>query len=168
MALLLSSGPEDTTAARAAGGVLPGAHVRLDPFPERSIPAGGAMKHLAYLKLANTLMAIVMLLAGIMAMLIVAVFVVLMGQQQPLGTYELAVLAGSGFGGFLVCAVSGLVLWLVGRKVAHGRARMLQTLAAVLSLSSFPVGTFYGAYALWVCWFNAETRDVFDSGGLLD
>jgi hypothetical protein len=126
------------------------------------------MKHLAYLKLANTLMAIVMLLAGILAMLIVAVFVVLMGHEQPLGTYELAVLAGSGFGGFLVCAVAGLLYWVIGRQVAHGHGRLLQTAAAVLSVSSFPVGTVYGVYALWVCWGNAETKEVFGSGGLLD
>lgn len=42
-----------------------------------------------------------------------------------------------------------------------GRGRVPQTLLAIAGLTSVPLGTMYGAYALWVCWWNEETRAKF-------
>lgn len=42
------------------------------------------------------------------------------------------------------------------------RGRILQTLVGVLSLANFPIGTIYGALALWVCWAG-ETASRFEN-----
>ncbi len=48
-------------------------------------------------------------------------------------------------------------------SVEKGRARLLQTIVAVLWLFAFPIGTAAGAFALWVCW-SGDSRQVFDDG----
>lgn len=53
-----------------------------------------------------------------------------------------------------------------GALVEQGRARLFQTVLAIVSLFNFPVGTIYGFFALWVCW-SAE-YEAFENGGLLD
>lgn len=57
----------------------------------------------------------------------------------------------------LLCAYLGLA-------IKKGRGRILQTLFAALALFYFPLGTAYGVFALWVCWF-AEA-EVLDQGGV--
>jgi uncharacterized RDD family membrane protein YckC len=68
------------------------------------------------------------------------------------GIYALAAIVGFVFG--VLAIVSGI-------RVADGEGRGLQTLVAVLSATSFPIGTIYCAYAIYVCWINAESRACF-------
>lgn len=48
------------------------------------------------------------------------------------------------------------------RSVPNGRGRIGQSALAPLHLLSFPVGTAYSLYALWVCWVNSPTKTKFD------
>lgn len=71
------------------------------------------------------------------------------------------------FDAFAIIAMILLLLalpsaWL-GYSIEKGRGRILQTIFAALSLFNFPLGTAYGAFALWVCW-SAEA-EVFERGG---
>ncbi len=69
---------------------------------------------------------------------------------------------------FTVVVVGG-VTWLyvaTGNRVAEGRWRIVQTVLAVLNVTSNPpVGTAYGIYALWVCWSEPAAKARFDAGG---
>ena len=53
---------------------------------------------------------------------------------------------------------------IAGRWAASGRLRPFQTLLAVVSLFSCP-GALYGLYALYVCYLNSESSQLFDQGG---
>lgn len=78
------------------------------------------------------------------------------------GRFEMPMLLGiTAF--FLVWA--GLYFY-AGVLVEQGRARLFQTVLAIISIFNFPVGTIYCFFALWVCW-SAE-YDAFENGGLLD
>lgn len=58
-------------------------------------------------------------------------------------------------------AVAAGIIGYAGWLVARARGRILQTALAGLNLFEFPVGTLYGLYALWVCWFHDPTREAF-------
>lgn len=60
----------------------------------------------------------------------------------------------------LMLAAVSLPFAYLGYAIEKGRGRTLQTIFAVLSLFNFPLGTAFGAFALWVCW-SAE-KDRFD------
>lgn len=69
---------------------------------------------------------------------------------------QLAAITGATVGGVTgLLSIAHLVLVF---RLGHGRGRMLQTGVALCLILTFPVGTFYAAYALWVCWANPETR----------
>ena len=57
----------------------------------------------------------------------------------------------------------GVFFWTLGSKIGNGQWRTGQIIAAGLSLASFPLGTVYGAYALWVLFSEkggAEFREA--------
>jgi len=60
----------------------------------------------------------------------------------------------------LVAAMTVLAI-IAARGVMWGRGRWAQTVLALISLPSLPLGTAYGLYALWVCWWNRETKRTF-------
>ena len=35
------------------------------------------------------------------------------------------------------------------------------------NMLSFPFGTIYAGYALWVCWMNEDTKRAFEAGGTI-
>jgi hypothetical protein len=58
---------------------------------------------------------------------------------------------------FLAIAFSVVALFAaphvyLGLVIEKGRGRVLQTVLGVLSLFNFPIGTAFGAFALFVCW----------------
>lgn len=70
------------------------------------------------------------------------------------------VLGGLGGGVALMLALGAVLFGLLARRFAAGRWRIPQTIAAVFLLASWPpLGLGLGAYTLWVCWVNPETRD---------
>jgi len=54
-----------------------------------------------------------------------------------------------------LCTVALVVaagfLWMLGDRLLLGHWKTAQVAVAMLMLPAFPVGTVYGAYALWVC-----------------
>lgn len=66
----------------------------------------------------------------------------------------------------VVLVVLSVVLYIAtGKRVEHGRWRIMQTVLAVLNVTSNPpLGTAYGAYAIWVCWMNPASKACFDAG----
>ena len=62
----------------------------------------------------------------------------------------------------LVMLALALTHFFVGVVLGPGRGRGAQTLLAVALLMTFPLGTLYSLFALWVCWANADTRQVLD------
>jgi len=52
---------------------------------------------------------------------------------------------------------------VVGYLVGSGRGRVAQSLLASMQLMSFPVGTAYACYALYVCWVDEGAKRKFDS-----
>ncbi len=71
-------------------------------------------------------------------------------------TSQLAAFTGATVGGVTgVLAIAHLILVF---RLGRGRGRSLQTLVALCLILTFPIGTFYAAYALYVCWANPETR----------
>jgi hypothetical protein len=80
---------------------------------------------------------------------------VMFGAQMP---YEMFALIG------MMLMLMALPSAYLGYAIEQGRGRGLQTIYAVLALFNFPIGTAYGAFALWVCW-GAEA-ELFDQGGV--
>ena len=120
------------------------------------------MEHLGYLKVVN------FVYAGFMALL--ALMTLLGGGGATF--LELPVFGG-GFVLFkilltvLVTALlAGLSLFYfrVGQEVENGQWRAAQTVLIVFNMFNCP-GVLYSAYAVWVCWINVETRDVFETTG---
>lgn len=79
------------------------------------------------------------------------------------------IMGGGGMPVEALALITGLLVLLalpsawLGYSIEQGRGRILQTIYAVLSIFNFPLGTAYGAFALWVCW-SAEA-ELFDRGG---
>lgn len=67
-------------------------------------------------------------------------------------------------GGLISVVMLGLALthFFVGVVLGPGRGRGAQTLLAVALVMTFPLGTIYALFALWVCWANPETRQLLD------
>jgi hypothetical protein len=118
------------------------------------------MNHLRTLKLLNLAMGAVTALGGI---LFLAMFVIpgmlACGDGEQAGA--VFIITGTAVAALLVGL--GLAHVLAGNLVAVGRGRALQTALAVLQVSTFPVGTAYAIYALWVCWLNERTKKAFES-----
>jgi heme/copper-type cytochrome/quinol oxidase subunit 2 len=58
--------------------------------------------------------------------------------------------------------VAMLVLCLLAaRETARGSGRTLQTVVAILSLGSFPLGTAFGAYCLWALWLHPPIASTY-------
>jgi len=66
--------------------------------------------------------------------------------------------------GVVIALIAGLTVpcFFAARRIERGRGRLAQTVVAVLSLGSVPFGTAFGAYSLWVCWFNEDTKRHFE------
>ncbi len=52
----------------------------------------------------------------------------------------------------------GLACLLAALRLGRGRGRMLQTFLACSLLLTFPIGTVFALYALWVCWAHPDVR----------
>ena len=121
------------------------------------------MEHLQYLRRVNNAN------AWITAILSVAAFIGL-----GVMTYQVFQAGDRTSGGLLIATsavtvlmvVASIVLYVItGKKVEQGRWRIMQTVLAILNLGSNPpLGTAYGIYAMYVCWFNEKSKACFESG----
>jgi hypothetical protein len=118
------------------------------------------MDHLGTLRSANLVMAV---LVGLVGALFAGIWgiggILAIRDGEPMGWLFL-------IGAILFGALFGVFSWAhgrVARRVGEGRGRIPQTALAIFHLASFPLGTLYGIYALWVCWMNEATKTVFDA-----
>lgn len=71
------------------------------------------------------------------------------------------------FAGILAFALLGGIAAahvVTGYLVGTGRGRVPQTLLASMQLLSFPLGTVYALYAMYVCWLNDDSAKRFGDG----
>ncbi len=124
------------------------------------------MEHLNNLKMANYVLGALNALVLGLTLLVIAGTMGFMYLQ----TQEMSMLIG-GVVGTLVGGVFGLgivgFIFFVGGQVGQGKGRILQTILALMLVSSFPIGTLFAAYAIWVCWINEGSKHAFDEGGVL-
>jgi hypothetical protein len=117
------------------------------------------MAHLGTLRVVNLVFAVVVALIGLLFLALWGIGGLLaIRDGEPMGWVFL-------LGGIVVGALLGGLSVLhgrVARSVPLGRGRIAQTALATLHLLSFPVGTVYALYALWVCWVNSSTKTKFD------
>ncbi len=67
---------------------------------------------------------------------------------------------------FVLMLVGAGFFAMLGRRVAEGRWRVAQTVAALLWLGAWPpIGLAVGGYMLWVCWVDPASKTRFDAGG---
>lgn len=118
------------------------------------------MEHLRYLRIFNFVMGALFVLGGLIGAGAMTIPVALAPRFDEDGPPVALAFVG-GLVLLLVLVGVGVLYFVTGNKVAHGRWRIVQTILAVLALASFPVGTAYGGYALWVCWMNEETKGLF-------
>lgn len=64
---------------------------------------------------------------------------------------------------FLLIGGLGVAHVVVGYLIGSGRGRVAQTFLASMQLMSFPVGTVYSCYALWVCWVHPPSVKKLDA-----
>ncbi len=119
------------------------------------------MKHLQYLELANYMVAAFYAAIGVATVPLCLILFHLFAVDVPPDEVVMVYLAlGVGVG---MCLAFALFAYVMGRRVAEGRWRGVQSVWAVLTAANNPpAGLVYGAYALWVCWGNDETRAMFD------
>ncbi len=126
------------------------------------------MNHPRILKILNWISVVMLVLVELLLVGATAltVWVVAAADPAAMGLLAPTLLIN----GLIIVLVAVMVVptFIAARRIERGRGRLAQTMIAVLSLSSVPLGTAYGIYALWVCWFNADTRRRFDeeSGSL--
>lgn len=116
------------------------------------------MKHLRILKYLNFVIAALTLISGIGAL--VRIFVPI-GCPYMGDCGTISVVGGTFT--FILLAVLATGHIVVGYLVSGQRGRVAQTVLAVLQLIKFPLGTAFGAYAIWVCWIQKETKASFEA-----
>ncbi len=117
------------------------------------------MKHLRTLRSLNFVAAA---LFGILGLLVLLLF--FLPFRPPLDV-EVPILRIRLIGllsALLVLALAAIHV-VVGYLVGAHRGRIFQTFLALVHVTSFPVGTAYAVYALWLCWVHEPTRKAFES-----
>ena len=119
------------------------------------------MQHLKYLAIFNYVLAAMQALSGLaLALLALASGGLGLSSGDDLAS-SMIPMVGLGVLAVVLFAIAGLLVYL-GRQVSRARGRILQTIMAVLTITSVPFGTAYAVYALWLCWMNEETKKAFD------
>ena len=119
------------------------------------------MHHLRYLRIFNQFWGVVMLL-GAIGLLLTGCFVLRTSGMADSG--QIIASSVGAFGSAVLLFILSSLHFKAGRRVEAGSGRTLQTILAVLQIASFPLGTAYGIYALWICWSNIDTKYMFERG----
>lgn len=126
----------------------------------RRVTYSEAMGHLRTLKLVNFLVGAYTFVLGLLFL----VMFVLPGLWAWWdGETPGLIFVAAGILVFLLLGGFGVAHIVVGYLVGSGRGRVAQSLLASLQLMSFPVGTAYAVYALYVCWVDAESSHRFEA-----
>ncbi len=117
------------------------------------------MKHLKKLRFINRVMSVLSTIVGVLFLVLFVLpgfFACSDGQQMGAVFMISGVLISMLFFGL------GIVHWVVGWFVGVGRGRFAQTCLAIIQIATFPIGTAYALYALWVCWLHGPSKAAFD------
>jgi hypothetical protein len=120
----------------------------------------GTMDHLKSLKTVNFVLGAYTFVLGLLFLLlwvIPGLWAWWDGENAGLLAAAIGVLC------FLLIGGIGIAHVVVGYLVGSGRGRVAQTFLATTQLMSFPVGTAYALYALWVCWSHEPSRQRFEA-----
>ncbi len=124
------------------------------------------MNHLKILKYLDYFSVVTLFLAGGLTVASILGSVGLVIMAEPAAAMALAPsLAITGVTVAVIVAMAWFA-FVAGRGIEHGRGRVAQSLLAVASLGSLPFGTAFGIYALWVCWYNEDTKSTFDDSNV--
>lgn len=118
------------------------------------------MTHLKSLKIANFVIGAYTFVFGLL-FLVLFVLPGWLAWQDGEAPGLIFILAG--ILAFLLLGGLGVGHVVVGYLVGSGRGRVAQTFLATMQVMSFPVGTAYGLYALWVCWAHEPSARRFDA-----
>lgn len=118
------------------------------------------MDHFRILKILN-LVNVGLLAVGTALTIGVLALVALAVSEEPAMRAALMPTAAATGLSLLPVVGFGVLALASALTLASGRGRVPQTLLAIGALFSFPLGTAYGIYALWVCWYNPETKARF-------
>jgi hypothetical protein len=116
------------------------------------------MQHLRTLRRLNLVAAAFFAVVGL---LVLTLFLLPLGDidiELPLLRIRLVGLLSS----LLLLGLAATHL-VVGYLVGAQRGRIFQTFLALVHVMSFPLGTAYAGYALYLCWVNESTRRAFAS-----
>lgn len=119
------------------------------------------MKHLKTLSLLNNIFAALLGLAALCFFGASAYFMTASGGSQDTRLLSVGFFAGLG----VVWICFAVFAWILADQVREAKWRIPQTVLAGLQVASFPLGTSYAIYALWVCWFNEPTKRAFEDSG---
>ncbi|TVQ94313.1 MAG: hypothetical protein EA397_02270 [Deltaproteobacteria bacterium] len=127
------------------------------------------MVHLRVLSIINYVMTVLYWLVLTPIMLWGLASTALLVSKSPQSPYSMLPMLGIQLPIVGLLIVLGLLALISAILVPLGRGRVPQSILGVLSLATFPLGTLYGIYALWICWFNEETKARFaDPSGALE
>lgn len=118
------------------------------------------MSHLKSLKIANFVIGAYTFVFGL---LFLVLFVLPGWLAWRDGEAPGLIFVLAGILAFLLIGGLGVAHVVVGYLVGSGRGRAAQTLLASMQIMSFPVGTTYAVYALWVCWAHEPSIRRFDA-----
>ncbi len=121
---------------------------------------GAGMNHLQALRAFNFVMAGI---AALIAILFIVLFSMPAFIELPDPDFPVWFFLFMGIVGLILCGSYAVAHTIAGFLVPSGRGRVLQTVLALLQAFSFPIGTVYCVYAIWICWFNDETKRRFDA-----
>lgn len=116
------------------------------------------MDHLKSLKTVNFVLGAYTVVAGLL-FLVLWVIPGLWAWWEGEDAGLIAVIAGVLC--FLLIGGLGVAHVVVGYLVGSGRGRVAQTFLAAMQIMSFPLGTVYAVYALWVCWAHEPSARRF-------
>lgn len=120
----------------------------------------GTMDHLKSLKTINFVLGAYTVVIGLLFLfmwVIPGLWVWWDGDDMGLVVVAIGLLC------FVLVGGIGVAHVIVGYLVGSGRGRVAQTFLASMQLMSFPVGTVYAVYALWVCWAHEPSAKRFES-----
>jgi hypothetical protein len=118
------------------------------------------MSHLRALRSLNLVFAFLCSLGSLFGLAFVVAGLAQWGTDAK-GAAMFILFGSISLGFFTLFAAIHLYVWFA---LGKGQGRIAQAMLAIFQLCNFPLGTAFGVYALWVCFFNEETARFFQDG----
>ena len=113
------------------------------------------MKHLKYLKIIHMLNGAFVLFVSLC--LCGGGIFFMVGTEAEGAAVQGGILVGVS----VVMFIIGVIYFTLGGKLSRGQGRLGASILGFLNMGNCP-GIFIFAYVVYVCWINAETKQIFD------